>query len=57
MADQKKYGNKISWADLMILAGTVAYESMGLPAYGFSFGRVDIWEPEKTSTGVMRKSG
>lgn len=44
---KKKYGNKISWADLLILAGTVAYESMGLPAYGFSFGRVDIWEPEK----------
>ncbi|XQU08456.1 catalase/peroxidase HPI [Halomonas sp. LY9] len=44
---KKKYGNKISWADLMILAGTVAYESMGLPAYGFSFGRADIWEPEK----------
>jgi catalase-peroxidase len=44
---KKKYGNKISWADLMILAGTVAYESMGLPAYGFSFGREDIWHPEK----------
>nr|CDQ34221.1 Catalase-peroxidase 1 [Virgibacillus halodenitrificans] len=44
---KKKYGNKISWADLMILAGTVAYESMGLPSYGFSFGREDIWEPEK----------
>lgn len=44
---KKKYGNKISWADLMILAGTVAYESMGLPAYGFSFGRVDVWHPEK----------
>ncbi|MCI0509827.1 catalase-peroxidase [Chromohalobacter marismortui] len=44
---KKKYGNKISWADLMILAGTVAYESMGLPSYGFSFGRKDIWEPEK----------
>ncbi|SDN95432.1 catalase/peroxidase HPI [Vreelandella arcis] len=44
---KKKYGNKISWADLMILAGTVAYESMGLPTYGFSFGREDIWEPEK----------
>ena len=44
---KKKYGNKISWADLMILAGTVAYESMGLPSYGFSFGRADTWEPEK----------
>jgi catalase-peroxidase len=44
---KKKYGNKISWADLMILAGTVAYESMGLPAYGFSFGRKDVWHPEK----------
>ncbi|WFE69972.1 catalase/peroxidase HPI [Halomonas sp. M1] len=44
---KKKYGNKISWADLFILSGTVAYESMGLPAYGFSFGRADIWHPEK----------
>ncbi|MBC6404238.1 MAG: catalase/peroxidase HPI [Rhodospirillales bacterium] len=44
---KKKYGNKISWADLMILAGTVAYESMGLKTYGFAFGREDIWHPEK----------
>jgi len=44
---KKKYGNKISWADLIILAGTAAYETMGLPAYGFSFGREDIWHPEK----------
>ena len=44
---KKKYGNKISWADLMILAGTMAYESMGLKTFGFGFGREDIWHPEK----------
>ncbi len=44
---KKKYGNKISWADLMILAGNVAYESMGFKTFGFGFGREDIWHPEK----------
>ena len=43
---KKKYGNKVSWADLMILAGNIAYESMGFKTFGFAFGRPDIWHPE-----------
>ena len=43
---KKKYGNKVSWADLLAYAGTIAYESMGLKTFGFAFGRPDIWHPE-----------
>jgi catalase-peroxidase len=44
---KKKYGNRLSWADLLAYAGTIAYESMGLKTFGFGFGREDIWHPEK----------
>jgi catalase-peroxidase len=48
---KQKYGRKVSWADLLVFAGNVAIEDMGLPTFGFAFGREDIWEPEEIFWG------
>ncbi|MCC7509028.1 MAG: catalase/peroxidase HPI [Planctomycetes bacterium] len=45
---KQKYGRKISWADLLVLAGTVALDAMGFKTYGFGFGRADVWEPDES---------
>ena len=54
---QRNNGDKISWADLMTLAGNCALESMGFKTFGFGGGRADVWEPTKTPTGAPRTPG
>jgi catalase-peroxidase len=48
---KQKYGRKLSWADLLVLAGNVAHDDMGMPTFGFAFGREDTWQPEETFWG------